>query len=69
MTLDKEWLIISTITHIKTFRPRYYRKVTTVLCGFELFGVELSMFELSQLSFGEDCLGFNYLGLKMLKTL
>ena len=30
MTLDKEWLIISTITHIKTFRPRYYRKVTTV---------------------------------------
>ena len=30
MILDKEWLIISTRSHMETFRPRYIRKVTTV---------------------------------------
>ena len=30
MILDKELLIISTRTHVVTFRPRYIRKVTTV---------------------------------------
>ena len=33
MILDKELLIISTRTHVVTFRPRYIRKVTTVKWG------------------------------------
>ena len=32
MILYKEWLIISTRSHMETFRPRYIRKVTTVCC-------------------------------------